>query len=136
MPLSRKRPRPKRRPSRRSANTVLSGSMKVESFFDRAKRGTGIPGPRVLYHYTNWNAAENIIRSQRFRATAHNCTNDPAELITADDVIVEAVQLAQATASGMAARVLGLFLETYRYSKIGASPRCYLTCFSQTRDDP
>jgi hypothetical protein len=36
----------------------------------------------------------------------------------------------------MTARLLRLFLKTYEHSRIGASPRCYLVCFSQTRDDP
>jgi hypothetical protein len=33
-------------------------------------------------------AAENIIASQTFRATAHDCTNNPGELMSADATII------------------------------------------------
>jgi hypothetical protein len=35
----------------------------------------------------------------------------------------------------MTARLLRLFLKTYEGRKISASPRCYLICFSEMRDD-
>jgi hypothetical protein len=111
--------------------------MKLESFFDKANRGgTGIPGPPILYHYTSWDAAESILRSQRIRATAHDCTNDEAELTSADETIREAVRAAEETAqAAVTRRVLGLFLRTYEISRIGASRRAYLACFSTARDD-
>lgn len=105
--------------------------------FDRAKIARRrLAKGRVLYHYTTWEAAENIIATQRFRATAHNCTNDPGELVSADGTIIDALTAAQARASGMTARLLRLFLKAYEDLRIGASPRCYLICFSETRDDP
>jgi hypothetical protein len=138
MPLSRKRKKQKRSsPYYRTSSRPPSGELKIEAMFDRAKLARRRLGKgRVLYHYTTWEAAENIIATQRFRATAHNCTNDPGELISADATIIEAFTAAQKRASGMTARLLRLFLKTYEHSRIGASPRCYLICFSETRDDP
>jgi hypothetical protein len=79
--------------------------MALETFFDKANRfGTGIRGPRVLYHYTSWEAAESILRSQRFRASAHDCTNDEAELASADATILEAVRAARENARGIVTR--------------------------------
>jgi len=109
--------------------------LNIESMFDRAKHARRPKGPRVLYHYTTWEAAESIIASQRFRATAHSCTNDPGELTSVDATILDAFAAAHARATGMTARLLQLFLKTYEHSRISASPRCYLICFSQTRDD-
>lgn len=90
----------------------------------------------MLYHYTTWEAAESILRSRRFRASAHDCTNDPDELATADAMILEAVGLARQTAKGVVAkRVLGLFHEHYAAIRLGASRRAYLVCFSAAHDD-
>jgi hypothetical protein len=137
MPLSRRHKKQRRNSQYyQTSSRPPSGDLKIESMFDRAKRARRRLGPRVLYHYTSWEAAENIIASQRFRATAHNCTNDPGELLSADATIIDAFTAAQARASGMTARLLRLFLKTYEHSRISASPRCYLTCFSETRDDP
>jgi hypothetical protein len=72
------------------------GELTIEGMFDRAKLARRRLGARVLYHYTTWEAAENIIATQRFRATAHNCTNDPAELQSADATIIEAFEAAYA----------------------------------------
>ena len=44
-----------------------------------------------VYHYTTWSAVEGILLSQEFWATAHTCTNDPAELVSADDTILAVV---------------------------------------------
>jgi hypothetical protein len=115
---------------------AASGLLKIEAMFDRAKQARKHKGPHVLYHYTTWEAAESIIASQKFRATAHNCTNDPGELTSADATILEAFRAAHARATGMTARLIRLFLESYEHSRISSSRRCYLICFSQTRDDP
>lgn len=109
----------------------------LDSILEDASHGTGIKGPKVLYHYTSWEAAESIISQQRFRATAHDCTNDPRELVTADDTILSVVREALATVPSVVAdRVLNQFLSIYPTSRIGASRRTYLACFSQGRDDP
>jgi hypothetical protein len=84
MPRSRSRPRRKpssRLPRRPRIPERLRGDLKIESFFDRASYGTGIVAPPLLYHYTSWEAAEQIVRSQRFWATARDCTNDREELV-------------------------------------------------------
>jgi len=106
--------------------------------FDRANRyGTGLATPRVLYHYTSWEAAESILTSQQFHATAHDCTNDPAEFASADDTIVELIRFAHDNARGIVTRrILKLFLDTYDLSRINASRRAYFVCFSISRDDP
>lgn len=110
--------------------------MRFESFFDRAQYGTGIRGPHTLYHYTSWEAAEKIVRSQRFWATAHDCTNDKEELIYADATILDAARALEPTSRGIARRVLRLFLKTYEHTRIGATKRTYLVCFSEKRNDP
>jgi len=45
--------------------------------------------PSVLYHYTGWQGAEGILKSQAFWETAHDCTNDEAELRSADATVME-----------------------------------------------
>ena len=76
MPLSRKRKKQKRSsPYYRTSSRPPSAELKIEAMFDRAKLARGRLGKgRVLYHYTTWEAAANIIATQRFRATAHSCT--------------------------------------------------------------
>lgn len=46
------------------------------------------PTPDVLYHYTKWDGAQGILTSKQIWATSHDCTNDPAELSSAGEVIV------------------------------------------------
>jgi hypothetical protein len=111
--------------------------MRIESLFDQALYGTGLKAPDILYHYTSWEAAENILRSQRFRASAHDCTNDSRELIAADATILDAARAIDATSSSsVVRRILRLFLKTYEDTRIGKLRRTYLVCFSQLRDDP
>jgi hypothetical protein len=93
-------------------------------------------GPPLLYHYTSWEAAEQIVRSQRFWATAHHCTNDREELVYADVTILEAARAAELRSSGLSRRLIRLFSKTYSATRIGASHRTYLVCFSKHRDDP
>lgn len=134
MPRSRTRHRPTRRP-RRTVPPHLLNDMRFESFFDRGHYGTGLRGPHILYHYTTWEAAEKIIRSQRFWATAHDCTNDEEELVYADKTILDVARAVESTANGMARRILHLFGKTYERTRIGAAKRVYLVCFSQECDD-
>jgi hypothetical protein len=146
MPLSRRRPVKRRKAPKATRNQRRrdlrpprrSTEISLEAAFDDANRhGTGLRGPKVLYHYTTWEAAEAIIRSQRFRASAHDCTNDETELIAADALILASVRhLLESSQSVVARRVLRLFEEVYPISRLGASRRAYLTCFSQHRDDP
>src|SRR4051794_22552385 len=109
MPLSGRRKIVKRHSAfGRTTPHIAYGELTIEAMFDRAKhaRRRRHAFPHVLYHYTNWEAAENIISSQRFHATAHNFTNDDAELVSADTIIVEAFAAARARATGVVARVL------------------------------
>jgi hypothetical protein len=53
------------------------------------------------------------VANQQFWATAHDCTNDEAELISADDVIIEVAQDLRSNAAGVASEVLRLFVEGY-----------------------
>lgn len=109
--------------------------MSFDALIDRARHGTGIEGPAVLYHYTSAEAAESILRAGRFRATAHDCTNDRTELVYADDAILEVVAEALASAKGAWRTALSQFAEQYRDRCIGSTRRTYLTCFSRVRDD-
>ncbi len=139
MPLSRRR---KRRPRRSRARIVAlsqeAGRIRLESIFDKGNAsGAGLKGPRVLYHYTSWEAAEAIVSTQRFRATAHDCTNDEMELVAADGVIMEEARKAMSLAhSPMLQRSLGLFVSKYEDSRVSAARRTYFASFSTERDDP
>lgn len=136
MPHNQRRSSPVRRARPRLIPPHLRSDLRIEASFDRASYGTGIVGPPLLYHYTSWEAAERIIQSQRFWATAHDCTNDQEELVYADATILEAVRAAEVRSSGLSRRLLRLFHKTYSATRIGASHRTYLVCFSKHRDDP
>jgi hypothetical protein len=107
--------------------------------FDRPVNDTlKIPSsetPKVLYHYTTWGGAEGIISSQQFWATAHDCTNDKAELLAADSSIIKTVKDLRRNAVHPAADVLDLFLRTYAKEQVTLVIPVYLTCFSILRDD-
>jgi DUF2971 family protein len=91
--------------------------------------------PKILYHYTTWEGAEGIISSQRFWATAHDCTNDEAELVTADSIIIETVRELRRNAVHAAAAVLDSFLRNYSKEQVTRVMPIYLACFSILRDD-
>ncbi len=104
--------------------------------FDRAVDAAfKVTAPKVLYHYTTWSGAEGVVRSQRFWATAHDCTDDEAELRSADATIMEVATDLRKNAKGAAAAVLDLFLERYTSLQITKLTTIYLSCFSVTRDD-
>jgi hypothetical protein len=123
----------------RSRKHRQSNPLALERMFDRPVNETiKIPPaetPKVLYHYTTWAGAEGIISSQRFWATAHNCTNDEAELVTADSIIIETVRELRRNAVHAAAEVLDLFLRNYAHEQVTLVIPVYLTCFSILRDD-
>lgn len=75
--------------------------------------------PDVLYHYTTWAGAEAILSSKQFRFTAHDCTNDPAELISADLIVVEVASALRAEATNSIAKLLDLLLTDYSRAKAG-----------------
>lgn len=131
----RARVRRTRAPHRRIPDALKNDS-RFEGLLDRSHFGTGIRGPRVLYHYTSWEAAENILQTQRFWATAHDCTNDREELTYADHTIVTIAEAFKTSATGLGRRALVSFIDSYPQNRISASRTLYLVCFSQKRDDP
>jgi hypothetical protein len=130
MPKSRKRKKP-----RANARITSRDPLAVERMFDLVGRGNYASGPKVLYHYTNWAAARGILSSQEFWATDHRCTNDPAELASADKVIVEIASSLREEVMGMAATVLDSFLAEHLTLRVSQLMTVCLLCFSVLRDD-
>jgi hypothetical protein len=129
MPKSRKRPHTKNRRVRKWLDPLA-----LDRMFDKAEGSTSdIEVPRVLYHYTSWEGAKGIISSQQFWATAHDCTNDEAELVSADSVIVEVANELRKNAFGAAAKVLDLFVAEYPQKQIATMITVCLACFSVAR---
>jgi hypothetical protein len=94
-----------------------------------------VNSPAVLYHYTSWSGAEGILRSQQFWATAHDCTNDQAELRSADESIRQVARDLRKRSYGAAAATLDKLLEGYPTLQISKLRTVYMTCFSVARDD-
>ncbi len=94
-----------------------------------------VDAPKILHHYTTWSGAEGILRSQTFWATAHDCTNDEAELKSADAIVMDVASELRRNTRGAASTVLDLFLEGYPKLQITHLRTVYLTCFSTARDD-
>jgi hypothetical protein len=91
----------------------------LDRMFDRTVNSVFAKGvPKALYHYTNWAGAEGIISTQEFWATAHDCTNDEAELVSANDIIVEVVKSLRANATRFTLQVLNEFLRNYDRSQV------------------
>ena len=131
MPKSRKRLRPKRRRRTKLAIDPLA----IESMFDEVARAPHAGAPLVLYHYTTWGGAQGILTSQQFWASAHDCTNDMAELVSADSVIIDVAKELQRNATGAAAEVLSLFADGYAKLQITRMVSVCMACFSVARDD-
>ncbi len=111
--------------------------MPIAEFFEQTvlSAGRGSPHP-VLYHYTTSSGARNILFTQEFWSTAHDCTNDEAELASANSIIVEVAQACRKKfATGTAGKVMDVFLTNYPDSMITQMRTVYLSCFSVTRDD-
>jgi hypothetical protein len=111
MPKSRGRPesRKRRRPKSKRQNQT-----EIFKFLDELERRPGKPIPYpVVYHYTSKTAALKILESQAFWATAHDCTEDPGELVSANATVFEVAQKQRHNASGLAARVLDIFLAQF-----------------------
>ena len=131
MPRSRKRLRYKHR-----GTIPLRDPLAVDHMFDQVVRDAfEVALPRVLYHYTKWVGAEGVLSSRAFWATAHDCTNDEAELISADTISIEVAKELQKTAKGAADVVLDLFLKGYPKLQVTKLRTVYLACFSVARDD-
>src|ERR1700741_3044162 len=106
MPKSRKPPHSKGRRARKWLDPLALDRM----FVKIVGYTSGIEVPRVLYHYTGWEGAKGIISTQQFWATAHDCTNDEAELVSADSIIVEVAKELREGALGATAKVLASFI--------------------------
>jgi hypothetical protein len=130
MPKSRKRLRPKRRRKNPRRNPLA-----LEGLFDRVAQAPHSEAPPVLFHYTSWESAQGILASQRFWATAHDCTNDKAELVSADRVIIEVAKDLQKNGTGVATEVLRLFVNGYAKLQVTRMISVCLACFSVARDD-
>jgi len=112
--------------------------MQIAEFFEQTVLSSaGSVSPhRVVFHYTTSSGARNILSSQEFWSTAHDCTNDEAELVSANSIVVEVAQdCRRQNATGAAAKVLDVFLTNYPDSMISQMRTTYLSCFSAARDD-
>jgi trehalose-6-phosphatase len=111
--------------------------MQIAEFFERIVLSAGSPSPHpVLYHYTTFSGGLNILSSQEFWSTAHDCTNDEAELVSANSIVAEVAQACrQKHTTGTAAEVLDVFLAHYPGSMITQMRTIYLSCFSVAKDD-
>jgi hypothetical protein len=110
--MAKSRKRLHRRHIRRKREHV--NPLELDGLFDSLVNKSYRPeSPLVLYHYTDWVGAKGILCGQHFWETAHDCTNDDAEIKSAHSVIVEVAESLRTTASGATARVLDLFIKTY-----------------------
>ena len=130
MPKSRKRHRPKHR--HRTGRNPLALDRMLDGIVNEAFK---VEAPEVLYHYTSWSGVEGILKSRQFWATAHDCTNDEAELRSADEIITEVARDLRTDSKGAAAVTLDKFLEGYPKLQITQLRTVYLSCFSISRDD-
>lgn len=130
MAKSRGRKRSKRR-GRAHCNLLA-----LDRMFDGIVHASHAGAPAVLYHYTTWDAAKAILASRQFWATSHDCTNDEAELVSADRVIVEVTNELLRDAEGAGAETLRMFLASYQQLHVTRVISIFLACFSDSIDDP
>ncbi len=131
MPKSRNR---KKR--RRHGNRLALPALRLDRILDGTIRRAFEKTPaEVVYHYTDWTAAEGILKTQRFWGTRHDCTNDLAELVSANDAIVEAAREVRTTVTGTAAMALDMFIKKYSAMQVAKQAPIFLACFSLARDD-
>ena len=120
-------------------SALFHGGLSIDKMYDRVvSDGYDKSAPPTVYHYTSWNGASGILHSQRFWATAHQCTNDPAELTSADAVILEvANEVREGQKNALAREALRLFITGFRSlgMKVGNLLTVCLACFSASRDD-
>jgi hypothetical protein len=120
-------------------SALFHGGLAIDKMYDRVvSDGYDKSAPPTVYHYTSWNGASGILRSQRFWATAHQCTNDRAELKSADAVILEvAEEVRKGQENVLAREALRLFITGFHDlgMKVGSLLTVCLACFSASRDD-
>jgi hypothetical protein len=131
MPISRKR-----KGTTRHRRNLFQGPLPIGQLFDRTvQKYYDVPAPPILYHYTTWMGTSGILSEQQFWATAHDCTNDPAELISADSIFLEALRSERKHATGAAVQALDYLLDGYQSLQVGRVLTACLACFSAARDD-
>lgn len=131
-------PKSRRRPGAKRHRPWLSPLFKAQiaEFFEHTVRTAGQVSPfKVLYHYTSTEVAKSILSKQEFWATAHDCTNDDAELISATSAVVEAASNSARKSRLAASVVFDTFLVNYPHSMLSEIRTVYLCCFSNARDD-
>jgi hypothetical protein len=90
--------------------------------------------PRVLYHYTSLAAAEQIIRSQQLWLTSHDCTNDPHEIKSVEEVIAEVARAWKGHYGVVGDVALDSCAEAWTLHHVTTGFNLALGCFSQARD--
>jgi hypothetical protein len=90
---------------------------------------------QILYHYTNLAGLEGILSSRSFWSTAHDCTNDEAEMLSANEIITDVAKTCGQRAKGAAATVFEMFVMNYADTIITKRRKLYLACFSSQRDN-
>ena len=120
-------------------SALFHGGLAIDKMYDRVVSDSyDKSAPPTVYHYTSWNGASGILHSQRFWATAHQCTNDKAELKSADAVILEvAEEVRKGQRNALAREALASFITGFhdRDMKVGSLLTVCLACFSASRDD-
>jgi Protein of unknown function (DUF2971) len=125
--LARRNHRHKRKPRPPSS---------IAAFFEQTVlKANQVSSHPFLYHYTSLAGAKGILESQIFRSSAHDCTNDDAELNSANAIVIEVAKACRQSAKGTAAKVLDILLNNYPDSMFTNLRTVYLSCFSIARDD-
>lgn len=87
----------------------------LAKFFECVVLTAGEASPhRVLYHYTDRLGAIGILTSQTLWSTAHDCTNDAAELISANAAVIAVAEECRKSATGGARQVLDISSKIFR----------------------
>lgn len=111
-------------------------ALALDRLFDvKIRQAFAVKSPPVLYHYTSAEALPHILKSRELWATDHGCTNDDAELSSANEVIEDVAEELLRGASSLPKFCLTLFGQRYRALAVGEQMRVYLTCFSGLADD-
>jgi len=130
-------PRSRRRRARGEHPITATALAQYEAELEAIVR-SGLPEkmPDVLYHYTTWSGFQGILSSQQFYFRAHHCTNDPAELTSVDDIMIDIAKDLLRTVAPPLRRPLVAFLRDLPGRGIGKVAKVYLACFSLARDKP
>src|ERR1700719_2679311 len=71
----------------------------IAAFFEQTiLKANQLSSHPVLYHYTSLAGAKGILESQIFGSSAHDCTNDDAELNSANAIVIEVAKACRQSA--------------------------------------